>query len=146
MRHQRFAPFPWTGERQRHGGPVAVIGQHLFVGVPGATLVERPADPAPSRRYPSPSLGPLRSRAQRESSAEVGLRPTALFDTELAGRLLGHPRVGLGTLVETVLALACFAARYGHLVDAVDLNPVVVMPEGRGVTIVDALILPRARR
>jgi ribonuclease D len=35
--------------------------------------------------------------------AEVGLRPSALFDTELAGRLLGHPRVGLGTLVETVL-------------------------------------------
>jgi ribonuclease D len=35
--------------------------------------------------------------------AEVGLRPSALFDTELAGRLLGHPRVGLATLVETVL-------------------------------------------
>src|SRR4051812_32182790 len=35
--------------------------------------------------------------------AEVGLRPTALFDTELAGRLLGYPRVGLATLVETVL-------------------------------------------
>ena len=35
--------------------------------------------------------------------AEVGLRPTTLFDTELAGRLLGYPRVGLATLVETVL-------------------------------------------
>ncbi|WP_435745481.1 HRDC domain-containing protein [Nocardioides sp. SYSU DS0663] len=35
--------------------------------------------------------------------AEVGLVPHALFDTELAGRLLGYPRVGLGTLVETVL-------------------------------------------
>jgi ribonuclease D len=35
--------------------------------------------------------------------AEVGLRPAALFDTELAGRLLGYPRVGLATLVETVL-------------------------------------------
>lgn len=35
--------------------------------------------------------------------AEVGLTPATLFDTELAGRLLGHPRVGLGTLVETVL-------------------------------------------
>ncbi|GAB7006879.1 ribonuclease D [Nocardioides sp. AN3] len=36
--------------------------------------------------------------------AELGLRPTAsLFDTELAGRLLGYPRVGLATLVETVL-------------------------------------------
>ena len=35
--------------------------------------------------------------------AEVGLRPTRLFDTELAGRLLGYPRVGLATLVETML-------------------------------------------
>ena len=34
---------------------------------------------------------------------EVGLHPTALFDTELAGRLLGYPRVGLATLVETLL-------------------------------------------
>ncbi len=35
--------------------------------------------------------------------AEVGLRPANLFDTELAGRLLGYPRVGLATLVETLL-------------------------------------------
>jgi ribonuclease D len=35
--------------------------------------------------------------------SEVGLTPGALFDTELAGRLLGYPRVGLATLVETLL-------------------------------------------
>ena len=35
--------------------------------------------------------------------AEVGLTPVALFDTELAGRLLNYPRVGLATLVETLL-------------------------------------------
>ena len=35
--------------------------------------------------------------------AELGLHPASLFDTELAGRLLGYPRVGLATLVETVL-------------------------------------------
>jgi ribonuclease D len=34
---------------------------------------------------------------------ELGLRPTALFDTELAARLLGYPRVGLATLVETIV-------------------------------------------
>src|SRR6476659_7385179 len=34
---------------------------------------------------------------------EVGLRPTSLFATDLAGRLLGYPRVGLATLVETLL-------------------------------------------
>ncbi len=38
--------------------------------------------------------------------AEVGLRPDRLFDTELAGRLLGYPRVGLATLVETVLGFS----------------------------------------
>ena len=36
--------------------------------------------------------------------AEVGLKPTAnVFDTELAGRLLGLPRVGLGPLIESQL-------------------------------------------
>ncbi len=35
--------------------------------------------------------------------AELHMRPASLFDTELAGRLLGYPRVGLATLVETVL-------------------------------------------
>ncbi len=37
--------------------------------------------------------------------ADLGFRPRRLFDTELAGRLLGYPRVGLGTLVEEVLGL-----------------------------------------
>ena len=35
--------------------------------------------------------------------AEIGYRPRTLFDTELAGRLLGYPRVALGTLLEEVL-------------------------------------------
>ncbi|HEU4566475.1 MAG TPA: HRDC domain-containing protein [Marmoricola sp.] len=34
---------------------------------------------------------------------QVGLTPAQLFDTELAARLLGYPRVGLATLVETIL-------------------------------------------
>jgi ribonuclease D len=37
--------------------------------------------------------------------AELNYRPRLLFDTELAGRLLGFPRVALGTLVESVLGL-----------------------------------------
>jgi len=37
--------------------------------------------------------------------ADLGFRPRRIFDTELAGRLLGYPRVGLGTLVEQVLGL-----------------------------------------
>lgn len=36
---------------------------------------------------------------------EVGLEPTDVFDTELAARLLGMPRVGLGTVVEALLGI-----------------------------------------
>ncbi|MFY9933040.1 MAG: HRDC domain-containing protein, partial [Streptosporangiaceae bacterium] len=43
--------------------------------------------------------------------AEIGFRPRQLFDTELAGRLLGYPRVALGTLVEEVLG---FHLEKGH--------------------------------
>jgi ribonuclease D len=37
--------------------------------------------------------------------AEVGLHPRRLFDTELAGRLLGEERVALGTMVESRLGI-----------------------------------------
>ena len=36
---------------------------------------------------------------------EIGLVPAHIFDTELAGRLLGYPRVNLGTLVEEFFGL-----------------------------------------
>jgi ribonuclease D len=37
--------------------------------------------------------------------ADLGFRPRSIFDTEMAGRLLGYPRVGLATLVEELLGL-----------------------------------------
>ncbi|GAA2488878.1 ribonuclease D [Streptomyces thermolineatus] len=42
---------------------------------------------------------------------EVGMRPAALFDTELAGRLAGFARVGLGAMVEKVLG---YTLEKGH--------------------------------
>ncbi len=37
---------------------------------------------------------------------EIGLSPATLFDSELAGRLLGHARVGLSSLLEEVLGFS----------------------------------------
>ncbi|MCJ0868983.1 ribonuclease D [Streptomyces sp. AP-93] len=42
---------------------------------------------------------------------EIGMAPTSLFDTELAGRLAGFPRVGLGAMVEGVLG---YVLEKGH--------------------------------
>jgi len=57
----------------------------------------------------APALGPewiLHAASQDlPCLAEIGLLPPTLFDTELAGRLLGFPRVSLGTMVEEVLGI-----------------------------------------
>ncbi|MFD3942636.1 HRDC domain-containing protein [Streptomyces sp. NPDC058579] len=42
---------------------------------------------------------------------DIGMVPSRLFDTELAGRLAGFPRVGLGAMVESVLG---YALEKGH--------------------------------
>ncbi|MBD7957810.1 ribonuclease D [Microbacterium sp. Sa4CUA7] len=39
------------------------------------------------------------------SLREIGLEPPSIFDTELASRLLGHERVGLGAIVEETLGI-----------------------------------------
>ncbi|MFE9249660.1 HRDC domain-containing protein [Streptomyces sp. NPDC007088] len=42
---------------------------------------------------------------------DIGMIPTRIFDTELAGRLAGFPRVGLGAMVEGVLG---YTLEKGH--------------------------------
>ena len=37
---------------------------------------------------------------------ELGINPVSLFDTELAGRIAGLPRVGLGPLLETLMGVS----------------------------------------
>lgn len=72
-------------------------------------------DPVPFGEVPNQMLSPL-SVALADSEwiihaasqdlaclAQLGMRPVHLFDTELAGRLLGYPRVGLASLVEELL-------------------------------------------
>ncbi|MGH3470889.1 MAG: HRDC domain-containing protein [Nocardioidaceae bacterium] len=80
-------------------------------------------DPVPFGSVPNQSLQPLADAVTDEEwilhaasqdlpcLAEVGMHPTRLFDTELAGRLLNFPRVGLAVLVEEVLG---FSMRKEH--------------------------------
>jgi ribonuclease D len=72
-------------------------------------------DPIPFGDVPNEAMKPLADAVQDcewiihaasqdlACMAELGMRPTRLFDTELAGRLLNYPRVGLAILVEELL-------------------------------------------
>ena len=98
------------GRRARIRLPIRVAG------VPGAAAAAGRRDGAvrPDRarrsRRSGRTTGQLGMGAARRQPgppclADAGMRPRKLFDTELAGRLAGLPRVGLGPLVEQMLGL-----------------------------------------
>jgi acyl-CoA synthetase (NDP forming) len=55
----------------------------------------------------------------------------------------GAPPADREALAELIAALSRFAADHGELIEEIDLNPVIVHPEGQGLTVVDALIVKR---
>ena len=115
-RHRRGRPPPRrrrrTDRRRRRAG----VGLPLLpAGLPDPDpprgLRHRAGRPDRHRRPVAPGAGargarvdlPRRLAGPARAWPSSGLRPHALFDTELAGRLLGYPRVGLATMVEEVL-------------------------------------------
>ncbi len=63
-----------------------------------------------------------------------------------AGRLLqgyrGRPAGDAEAFAGLLTRLSQIGAAYGDLLEAVDLNPVAVMPQGRGALVLDALVIP----
>ncbi|MDA1325823.1 MAG: acetate--CoA ligase family protein [Proteobacteria bacterium] len=73
----------------------------------------------------------------------------AMIDSLRIARLLDGWRGGVkldrGALADALVTLSQFAARTDGQIAAIDLNPVMVLPEGQGVRIVDALIVPNSQ-
>jgi hypothetical protein len=59
----------------------------------------------------------------------------------------GQPRADEEALLHAMVALSDFAASHGEIIDSIDINPLVVLPEGRGVSALDALVttLPQGK-
>jgi acyl-CoA synthetase (NDP forming) len=87
---------------------------------------------------------------------DVALRP-APVDAATAERMVrslrgfplldgarGRPRADLAALTTTIAALSRFAVMHRDVVEEVDINPFVVLPEGKGAVALDALIVTRA--
>ncbi len=68
---------------------------------------------------------------------------------ELRGRELlfgarGRPRADVGALAELLVRVSEFAVAAGDSLESLDINPVLVRPEGRGAVALDALVIGRA--
>ncbi|MBT5049587.1 MAG: acetate--CoA ligase family protein [Rhodospirillaceae bacterium] len=101
-------------------GPLVMVGA-------GGTLTELIGD----RAVGFPPL------TREIATAMVGeLRVSQLLDGWRGG-----PRLDRAALIDALITLSEIAAATDGQITAIDLNPVMVLPEGQGVRIVDALII-----
>ncbi|NQW09886.1 MAG: acetate--CoA ligase family protein [Alphaproteobacteria bacterium] len=102
-------------------GPVVMVGL-------GGVLVEVLGDVAFR-------LAPFGVEEARRMIA--GLKGAKLFEG-----VRGAPPADVDALAELLAKVSVFAAAEGARIESVDLNPVRVLPKGRGVVALDALIVP----
>jgi len=67
-----------------------------------------------------------------------------LKGASLLGSYRGAPPADTEALAELMVALSQFAADHADSIAEIDLNPVIVHPQGEGVSLVDALIVKGA--
>jgi acyl-CoA synthetase (NDP forming) len=74
---------------------------------------------------------------------------SAMLDELKAAPLLkgfrGAAVADIAALSQLIAQLSMLAAQYSNQIAEIEINPVLVHPAGRGVTIVDALVVPRSR-
>lgn len=80
--------------------------------------------------------------------APVDERAALEMTKELKGAALlkgvrGRPPVDIPALVQAIVRLSRIAAANADRIESIDVNPFIVLPEGRGGVAVDALIVPR---
>ena len=96
-------------------------------------------------------LGGIHAEVLRDvafAPAPIGPQEAQSLLGELKGAALldgvrGAPPADRAALIELMASLSRFAADHADLIEEIDLNPVIVHPEGQGLTVVDALIVKR---
>jgi acyl-CoA synthetase (NDP forming) len=85
----------------------------------------------------------LRMLPLREGDAEAMIAETragAMLDA-----IRGRPAADVNSFLACLHALSDFACAHAENLEEIDLNPIKVLPEGRGARVVDALIVTRAK-
>lgn len=105
------------------------FGLGLVVGV-GGTLVELIDDA-------TFELLPVDRSLARDMIDRTGL-------ARLLAGYRGAPAADIDALSELIVTLSDIGQRYADAIEAIDLNPVAVLPHGSGVRLLDALVIGRS--
>jgi acetyltransferase len=75
------------------------------------------------------------------SAAEAAAMLAELKAAPLLNGFRGAAQTDIPALSQLIAQLSLLAARYSELISEIELNPVLVHPQGQGATIVDALVV-----
>jgi acetyltransferase len=75
------------------------------------------------------------------SAAEVSAMLGALKAAPLLNGFRGAPKADVAALSQLIAQISLLAAQHASEIAEIEINPVLVHPEGQGVTIVDALVV-----
>jgi len=77
-----------------------------------------------------------------EDEAAAMIRSLKMFAILDGAR--GQPKADIAAAARSVARLSAFAYRHRDDVAEIDMNPILVRPQGQGVVVLDALMIPRA--
>ena len=77
------------------------------------------------------------------NAAEASGMLAELKAAPLLGGFRGAAKVDVPALSQLIAQISVLAARYAKEISEIEINPVLVHPEGKGITIVDALVVRR---
>jgi acetate---CoA ligase (ADP-forming) len=123
-------------------GPMAKKGVEIIVG----TLTDRVFGP-----MVMVGLGGITTELFRDviyrpasvSAAEASAMLASLKAAPLLNEFRGAARADVAALSRLISEVSVLAARHAKEISEIEINPVLVHAEGQGVTIVDALVVPR---
>lgn len=111
--------------RDLYFGPLLVIGL-------GGILVEVLKDAA----FAHPPLSPYQAERMWRS----------LKGYSILEGVRGRPPADFQALIKTTVDFSCMVAEMGADFDSIEINPLLVLPQGRGVRAVDALFIAKTER
>lgn len=68
---------------------------------------------------------------------------SSIRGVQLLQGVRGRPPADIDALAEALVKLSQFAAAHGDQIDSIDLNPCLVMEQGKGLVALDALVVPK---
>jgi acetyltransferase len=77
------------------------------------------------------------------SAGEAGSMLAELKTAPLLSGFRGAAKADVPALAQLIAQISMLAAQYRQQISEIEINPVLVHPQGQGVTIVDALVVPK---